>query len=59
MTFKHISLLKKLFLMHNLGFDHDYVVNKQSKGSKNKKILKYNAYKLKWFQLGTTQKSDK
>lgn len=52
-------MLKKLFLMHNLGFDHDYVTNKESKGSKNKKKLKYNTYKLKWFQFGTTQKLDK
>jgi hypothetical protein len=56
MTSKNISLLKKLLLMHNLGFDYDYVTNKLSKGSKSKKFLKYDAYKLKWFQFGTTTK---
>jgi hypothetical protein len=59
MTTKHISLLKKLFLMHNLGFDYDYVTNKSTKIGKNKKYLKYDAYKLKWFQFGTNQKLDK
>jgi hypothetical protein len=59
MTSKPISFLKKLLLMHNLGFDYDYVTNKQSKTSKNKKILKYSAYKSKWFQFGTSRKIEK
>ena len=45
--------------MHNLGFDYDYVANKQSKANKNKKFSKYTDYKSKWFQFGTTQKLDK
>jgi hypothetical protein len=53
MNTKYTSLLKKLFLMHNLGFDYDYVIDKSSKGAK---LLSYSQYKAKWLQFGTAQK---
>jgi hypothetical protein len=57
MSRKQFSLLKELFLMHNLGFDHDYVANRQPRFAKNRRILKYSVYKSRWFQFGTAHKT--